>query len=255
MSGDRQERRRYSFPRGEGWGRGLGIVLFVLFVLGAAVFFYAQDYYRADASVTALLENALPGVNIEQSADRIVFRPDSVKAGLIFYPGGKVEYTAYAPLMAGLSQEGFLCILLKMPLNLAVLNMNAAAGIPAEYPDIGVWFLAGHSLGGAMAASYAAKHAEDFDALILLAAYSTADLTDSGLKVLSLYGSEDKVLNREKLEKYRGNLPAEAEEIIIEGGCHAFFGAYGAQKGDGDPRITREEQIRQTVQAVSSLLP
>ena len=62
-------------------------------------------------------------------------------------------------------------------------------------------------------------------------------------------------INREKAEKYAPKLPAGTQNIVIEGGCHAFFGAYGNQKGDGVPSITREEQIRQTVQAILALLP
>ncbi len=177
--------------------RGWLIALAVLLLAAAAVLFYTADYSRADASALRVLEEGVPGVNIEQASDRIVFTPEAPKAGLIFYPGGKVEYKAYAPLMAELSKEGILCILLKMPLNLAVLDINAAAGIPAEYPEIGYWMLAGHSLGGAMAASYAAKHSDELDALVLLAAYSTADLTSGGLEVLSVYGSEDGLLNPE----------------------------------------------------------
>ena len=235
--------------------KGLLIALAVLLLAAAAILFYTADYSHADASALRVLEEGVPGVNIEQASDRIVFTPEAPKAGLIFYPGGKVEYKAYAPLMAELSKEGILCILLKMPLNLAVFDINAAAGIPAEYPQIEYWMLAGHSLGGAMAASFAAKHTNELDSLVLLAAYSTADLTKSGLDVLSIYGSEDGVLNREKYEKYRPNLPADVRETVIDGGCHAYFGAYGAQKGDGTPRITREEQIAQTVSAILSSLP
>ena len=229
----------------------LGIVL--LLVIGTAV--YAGDYYHADASVQKLLEEEIPGVRVEQKRGRIDFIPEDPQAGLIFYPGGKVEYTAYVPLMADLAQEGFLCVLVKMPLNLAVLNVNAAAGIPETYPQIEGWFIAGHSLGGAMAASYAAGHTEQLDGLVLLAAYSTADLTQSGLTVLSMYGSEDGVLNREKYDGYKKNLPADTEEIVIEGGCHAYFGVYGAQKGDGTPRITREEQMEITTRAIAARLP
>ena len=235
--------------------KGLLIALAVLLLAAAAILFYTADYSHADASALRVLEEGVPGVSIEQASDRIVFTPEAPKAGLIFYPGGKVEYKAYAPLMAELSKEGILCILLKMPLNLAVFDINAAAGIPAEYPQIEYWMLAGHSLGGAMAASFAAKHTDELDSLVLLAAYSTADLTKSGLDVLSIYGSEDGVLNREKYEKYRPNLPADVRETVIDGGCHAYFGAYGAQKGDGTPRITREEQVAQTVTAILSSLP
>ena len=43
------------------------------------------------------------------------------------------------------------------------------------------------------------------------------------------------------------------KELVIDGGCHAFFGCYGAQKGDGTPTLTAKEQIEQTADAVASL--
>ena len=50
---------------------------------------------------------------------------------------------------------------------------------------------------------------------------TTADLTDSGLRVYAAYGSEDGVLNREKYEADRTNLPQDTTETVIDGGCHA----------------------------------
>ena len=101
-----------------------------------------------------------------------------------------------------------------------------------------------------MASNYAAAHDEDYDGLILLAAYSTKDLKGTPLRVLSVYGSEDGVLNRESYEKNRANLPADTIEVVLDGGCHAQFGSYGAQEGDGIPTISGEEQIRQTAEAI-----
>ena len=82
--------------------------------------------------------------------------------------------------------------------------------------------------------------------------YYHADLTDSGLRVYAAYGSEDGVLNREKYEADRTNLPQNTTEAIIDGGCHAGFGSYGAQKGDGTPTISAEEQQRQTADALAA---
>ena len=82
--------------------------------------------------------------------------------------------------------------------------------------------------------------------------YYHADLTDSGLRVYAAYGSEDGVLNREKYEADRTNLPQDTTEAIIDGGCHAGFGSYGAQKGDGTPTISAEEQQRQTADALAA---
>ena len=92
----------------------------------------------------------------------------------------------------------------------------------------------------------------ELDVLVLLAAYSTADLTDSGLRVYSTYGSEDGVLNCEKYEADRINLPQDTTETVIDGGCHAGFGSYGAQKGDGAPVISAEEQQQQTADALAA---
>ena len=137
-------------------------------------------------------------------------------------------------------------------MNLAVLDMNAANGIPEQYPQVERWYIGGHSLGGSMAASHAAKNTDRYEGLVLLASYSTADLSTSGLDVISLYGSEDGVLNMDKYAEYKANLPADMEEHVIDGGCHAGFGSYGAQEGDGVPSITAEEQTDVTVQLLTA---
>lgn len=193
-------------------------------------------------------------VAVERKGNSLAFIPKDAEIGLIFYPGGKVEYTAYAPLMHALADSGVLGVLVRMPLNLAVLDVNAANGIPKLYPQIERWYIGGHSLGGSMAASHAARNASAYDGLVLLASYSTADLSTSGLPVISIYGSEDGVLNMEKYAGYRRNLPAALEEHIIEGGCHAGFAGYGPQDGDGVPTISGEEQIAETVRMLTAFL-
>ena len=233
-------------------GKILGIVGIILaLVIACAI--YLGDYYRADMEK---IDNFTEQSAVEMQTDEngyLIFEPEQIENGLIFYPGGKVEHTAYIPLMEALASEGTLCILVKMPFRLAVFDSNAADGLQENYPEVESWYLGGHSLGGSMAASYLSKHAESFDGLILLGSYSTADLSDLDVKVLSIYGSEDLVLNRENYEANKKNLPDDFKEVIIEGGCHAYFGMYGAQEGDGVPAITNEEQILRTVEAIDEL--
>lgn len=233
------------------WITGAVLVLAAL-IGGTAA--YLADYYRADAeAVSAFVSGG--EITTKTLPDGImVCEPEDAEAGFIFYPGGKVEYTAYVPLMEACASEGILCVLVEMPFNLAVLDVNAADGIREMYPEIGRWYIGGHSLGGSMAAAYLADYAEEFEGLILLGSYSTEDLSDTGLKVLSVYGSEDQVLNREKYDANRANLPEDFTEIVIDGGCHAYFGMYGHQDGDGIPVITNEEQICITAQAISALI-
>lgn len=226
------------------------LTLLLILIIGFTL--YLGDYYHATENALDLLNTKESSVLIKEKKHQIVMQPEEPVAGLIFYPGGKVQYEAYAPLMEAFAQKGILCVLVHMPGNLAVFDMDAAQGIQEEYPEIQDWYIGGHSLGGAMAASYVSKHTAEYKGLILLAAYSTADLGSSNLKVLSVYGSMDGVMNREKYRKYSTNLPAGFTESIIEGGCHAYFGSYGAQDGDGTPTISNDEQIRQTADIVST---
>ncbi len=227
------------------------VVLTLAVIVGACAI-YLGDYYRADNEA---IDAFLPQDTVwNEESGRIVFEPEGATKGFIFYPGGKVEYTAYVPLMQACAEEGILCVLVKMPFNLAVLDVNAADGIREKYPEIEDWYIGGHSLGGSMAASYLADNTEDYKGLILLGSYSTADLSGTDLAVLSVYGSEDKVMNREKYDENKSNLPVSFTEFIIDGGCHAYFGMYGAQDGDGTPSITNEEQIRVTVENIVNIM-
>lgn len=216
---------------------------------------YINDFYPASPAAMEVLSSPAAGVTVTETPGRcIAFVPDSPTAAVVFYPGGKVQYEAYAPLMNALAERGILCVLLHMPGNLAVLDVNAAEGIPAQYPAVDDWYLAGHSLGGSMAAVHLDTHTTDYRGVIFLSAYSTKDLTDSGMKVLSLYGSEDGVLGMDAYNRNHHNLPTDAVEAVISGGCHAFFGDYGPQRGDGTPTITVEEQTRQTADAITAFI-
>ena len=222
-------------------------------VCAAALFIYAGDYYHADETAVTALENT-DTVSVEITDNMAVFRPKTVEAGFVFYPGGKVEYTAYAPLMQKLAENNIACIITKMPFNLAVMDTDAADKACERIADADSWYIGGHSLGGSMAASYLDKTENDFDGLVLLASYSTADLADCDIEVLSVYGDSDGVLNMEKYRKYYSNLPADTQEVIIAEGNHAQFGSYGAQQGDGTAGISAEEQLRITADAVIAFI-
>jgi hypothetical protein len=231
------------------------VAIFVFIALCFGVFYiYASDYYRADEEC---ISTFLPGSSIEEcelSDGSFAYIPTDYTTGVVFYPGGKVEHTAYEPLMRAMAERGILAILIKMPFNLAVFDQNAADGIQEQFPEVEHWYMAGHSLGGSMAASYISKNSDTYDGLILLAAYSTADLSESGVEVASIYGSLDCVMNKEKYAEYFCNLPSSLEETVIEGANHAGFGMYGEQKGDGVATITNAEQIEITADIIADFV-
>ena len=227
-------------------------LLLVLPGIGCAI--YLGSYYRATDEAVRALSSPPEDVSIEiLPGQHIAFIPQEPVSGLIFYPGGKVQYESYAPLMEQCAQRRILCVLIHMPGNLAVLNPRAADGICGLYPEIKHWFIGGHSLGGAMAASYAADHVEEYEGLVLLAAYAVDDHSDSGLEVLSVFGTQDGVLDTRKYDEARRNLPEGFSELVIDGGCHAYFGSYGEQNGDGTPTISNAEQIEQTADAIAAM--
>ncbi len=229
-------------------------VFLALAVIAGACAIYVGDYYHAyEGAIAAFSDEEKIAVSTQKNGT-VVFEPHDATIGLIFYPGGKVDHNAYQLLMAALAREGVLCVLVEMPFRLAVLDINAADGIREQYPEIKEWYIGGHSLGGSMAASYLADHTDDYEGLILLGSYATADLSDTDLDVLSIYGSEDRVLNREKYETNKINLPDDFTEVVIDGGCHSYFGVYGAQDGDGTPTISNGEQIRKTAEEIVKMI-
>ncbi len=230
------------------------LTVLVLALIAGTCAWYVGDYYRADQQAIEIFA-PMNTVSTEIRNDgTMIFKPENATKGFIFYPGGKVEYTAYQPLMAACAEQGVLCILVEMPFNLAVLDINAAEGLQEQHPEIEDWYIGGHSLGGSMAASYLAEHIEDYRGLILLGSYSTADLSETDIDVLSVYGSEDKVMNRIKYDENKSNLPNDFIEVVLDGGCHAYFGMYGAQDGDGMPAISNEEQIFLTAENIVKMM-
>ncbi|MEI3305504.1 MAG: alpha/beta fold hydrolase [Dysosmobacter sp.] len=163
---------------------------------------------------------------------------------IIFYPGAKVEAAAYLPLLNQLRQTGLTCILVEMPFHLAIFDVNAAEDVMAQFPDIQHWYIAGHSMGGAMASQFASEYPDEVDGLLLLGAYLYGDYPPAD--TLTVYGS----LNQSVEDKidYTENV------VEIEGGNHAQFGNYGPQKGDMPATISAEEQQAQTVEAISDFI-
>ena len=180
---------------------------------------------------------------------------DFPETGIIFYPGGLVDYRSYFPLFTLCAERGIVCFIVEMPFDFAFMDKKIGSKIQKKHPEIKNWYMAGHSLGGAIAASYISSRTQDYKGLILLASYSTHDISNSNLKVLSIYGSNDGVLDLEHYQENHHNLPPVGNgltEIVIDGGNHAQFASYGEQKGDNAAGISADEQQQKTAQEIIS---
>ena len=228
-----------------------GAILAVLLVLTACFFFYVSDYRHADETAKkAMMSDGT--VTVRETSYGYLFDGPSDDNALIFYPGGKVEETAYAPLLKKIASRGVDVCLLKVPFRLAVLDGNAADKALAEH-SYRTWYTGGHSLGGVMAANYASSHSDRIKGVVFIAAYP-ASAMPSGMDALLITASEDKILNRTKLSESRKYLPGKYSEVAIEGGNHCQFGSFGFMKGDGTASVTPDEQQEKTAGAVVSFI-
>jgi len=224
------------------------ITILVGLVLMTSVMLIYMGVYSKSQDKAKDAMNGNGTVTVQKIKGGYFFDGPSADKAIIFYAGAKVECEAYAPLMLKLAEEGYDCFLADMPLNFAIFGAKKADKFLDSY-TYDTWIMAGHSMGGMVAANYAQDHKDIIDGVVLLAAYSTTEL-DENLKVVSIYGSNDGCLDREEYEKNRDNLPSNTIEVIIDGGNHAQFGDYGAQKGDNESTISAEEQVYNTILAI-----
>lgn len=220
-------------------------------LIAAGLFAYLEVYYHAHSEAEDYLKSG-SGVEVSESKDAYFFDGPGSESAVVFYPGAKVEETAYAPLMFRLAGQGTDCFLLKLPFRMAIFEPNAADDVTRAY-DYDHWYLMGHSLGGIVAAEYSAKNAGKTDGIVLLASYPTVPVPNSE-RLLSIYGADDGCLSRPEYRVSRGFWPEKRSETIIRGGNHAGFGYYGPQKGDGVAGISPYEQQSWTVDSIQRFI-
>jgi len=208
-----------------------------------------------DIALQAL--NSDSQVTVTQHDGFITFEPaaQQTTTGFIFYPGGRVDYRAYAPVLRKIAEQGYFVAVVKVKLNLAFFDINAADKVIASYPQIERWGIGGHSLGGVAAAIYTKDHLDTIRAIAFWASYPSDDsLKDSNILVLSIYGTEDGLSTGDKIDESKALLPTHTQYVAINGGNHGQFGSYGVQAGDNPATISSEEQWDQIAIATTRLL-
>ncbi|MBS4969359.1 MAG: alpha/beta fold hydrolase [Lachnospiraceae bacterium] len=219
-----------------------GAIFLILAILVGVFFWYVSDYYRAE---DVALEVLAQDNSITVQDNLTILSPSyPTDTAIIFYPGAKVEAEAYLPLLDQIRQTGVTCILVHMPFHMAIFDADAAEDVISEFSDIEHWYIAGHSMGGAMASQFASNHPDQVEGLVLMGAYIYGDYPLEN--TLTVYGTLDG-LAAEDIDYTTNTVP-------IEGGNHAQFGNYGPQKGDLPATISTEEQQAQTVTAIEAFI-
>lgn len=236
--------------------KALAVLLILILLTAGGLAVYFGNGNPADQNARNAIEHPVADLTVDSTKDgQIVFMPnEATQIGIVFYPGAKVCYDAYAELAERLALNGYMCVLVDMPLNLAILNENAADDVIDRFPDITQWYLCGHSMGGLAATNYCWKHQDSLRGLIVLASRIKRDFSASDIPVLLISATEDGICTPELLASNETPDPAIFTHIVIVGGCHGYFGSYGHQKHDGIPTISRDEQLDQTAASIRGFI-
>lgn len=238
---------------------GLG-GLAVLLVLFAAGFYYwsMSSLARPSADATAALISD-DHVRVEDGPF-VVFRPASGEptTGLIFYGGANCDVRGYAPVLRRVAERGYLVVGVQMPLNQAVFAPNRADSVRAAFPGVQRWVIAGHSMGGAMAAHYAHNHPDDLAGLIIWDSRPAEmdTLVNLPYPVWHIHRATLEGRPPDKLEHFHNLYPASSTWVPIRGGIHMQFGSFvgGGYTEEWKPQISADEQHDQAVTATLNAL-
>lgn len=234
-----------------GIGATVGLVLLVV-LAGASA--WLRPFPADDAARAALVSDS--AVTVTESGGWYTFTPtDPATTGLVYSPGARVDVRATAAVLRPLAEAGYLVVVLKEPLGIALTDLGQSAGPIDAHPEIEHWAVGGHSLGGVAAARFAEQHPELVDGLLLHASYPLDDMSAAtDLTITSISGSQDGLSTPAKIDASRAKLPADTTYVQVPGAVHAFFADYGAQPGDGRPTTSRADAQEQIITASRELL-
>ncbi len=187
----------------------------------------------------------------------LTFTPSGdIKAGLIFYPGGRIDPRGYAPLLREIASEGYLVVVPSMPINMAIFDTNAADEIIDHFSKIKNWGIAGHSVGGTSAAIYTANNPGKIAGLAIWASYppDSIDFAEADIPIYSIYGELDPRVNRQSVADRKYLLPSSSVYVEISGGDHHQFGSYLTEPEEDLATIPRAVQQEQIIEGTLDML-
>jgi len=241
------------------------LVGLVLLVLAGAGYLYSTQANRAVPAPEAVAALSSDERVTVEDGQYVVFRPTggTPTTGVVFYPGAACDPRGYAPVLRRVAERGYLVVSVPMPLDMAIFAPGRADEVRAAFPEVQRWVIAGHSMGGAMAAHYAHQHPDDLAGLILWDSRPAGSDTLVELKypVWHIHRATAEGRPPEKLEKYRNLFPATSTWVPIPGGIHMYFGSFlgGAYKEQWTPTISRKAQqdlaVTGTLNALLAMAP
>ena len=235
----------------------ISIVIVVLLLLSAYKI-YVDNNYKPLHSMDAY--QAMTAFEIESSDNALAIQnmkaiAEKKAVGFIIYGEEKVQRECYLPLMTALAENGYCAYLPTTFGNLPVLNREGAEHVMRTYRSVHTWYIIAHGKACPVAARYARSNSSKIKGLIYLggASYHT-DLSYLDLSLLSIQGSRDSILDQTRAEKAKENDPVGSEYISVPDGNHSGILDTILMRGDTPSPLSNEEQINETVAAITAFI-
>ena len=233
-----------------------GLAVAALVVILAAAFVYRWQEGRLSVPTDRALAALESDASVLVSTNRwLVFKPRAVpiRMGLVFYPGAHCDPRGYAPALRALASQGYLVVAVPMPLYLAFLAPDRAADVMAAHPEVDDWVVAGHSLGGAMAASFAYKDPRRTRGVAIWDSHppEAQSLASYERPVLMVHRASAQGIAPELYRSRKHLFPQHTHFVPIAGGNHMNFGDFvvGPARQVLPATIDAATQQQQTVAA------
>lgn len=239
-------------------------LLILLLCCKAVSFLYFENPYKPENFSLKQINTTQSEVKVSENKDYFEISPLNEspinrEKGVIFYPGGRVKPESYIAHMVLISKAANVkTFILKVPLNYAIFDINAAEKVIADKKEISKWYIGGHSLGG-VAASYnvsSQQNNENIKGLFLWASYpaNKSLANNQRLSIVGIYGGKDAFVTKEDIETAKTRLPKDTQFTTLDGVTHSQFGDYGKQKGDNDPDISNDIARQKIVEAMVTFI-
>ncbi len=242
------------------FGKILAAIVVLIPLLAFGWLSYSTQKNLASPAEDALAALVADESVLIESGDWLIMRPATTEpaAGLILYPGAHCDIRGYAPVLRNIAAQGYLVVAVSMPFDFAIFAPNRASEVRDAFPEIEQWIIAGHSMGGGMAARYAFLHQDELAGLILWDSHpaDSNSLADSELPVTRIHRATPDGRPAEKYLDKRGLFPPDSQWVPIRGGLHMYFGSFvdGGYEEDWEAGIPRDAQQMITTAATLEAL-
>jgi len=235
----------------------ISVVIIVILLLFAGLKLFIDDEYKAQHSLEYYKSKTDSTITIDDNListkNEIITKSDMVNIGIIIYSAEKIQREAYIPLMTELSDYGYQCFLPTASGNIPLLNIDGANSVIQNNGSIELWIMVGHSYGADSAARFVSSH-QEISGLVMLAGRGTRASKLENIKILSIIGSEDGVIDFEQYNSSKAKFLSKPDEKTILGGNHTYFADAELVLGDSEASVTVEQQISQTAALIDDFV-